>query len=440
MASIKPIPGKNKEQSFKITVSCGYTTDGKKIIKSTTFRSESKSQKKALKEAYEFAILFEKQVKDGTDFIDGERMTFSDLVKRWDTDWLSIRVQTGDLAERTREEHLGALRRYAVPSLGHLKLSKIKAVHIDNIVNDMIKRGRSAKTIANVYHVINSIFAYAVRKNLINESPCLRANPIPRVERNGELHTFTEDQVNRFLNEALLMSVPHGHEATKRHTENGDVDVAAYTEHRPISLMFRSFYTVALFSGARRGELAALKWSDIDLDKRTISIRRAVTCSKESGLQIKGPKTRAGKRTVKLPSICFDLLLELKREQTLNCIKLGSSWEGSRGKEYDNNYVFSNEFGRITHPDTFTGKFRDILNAYNASVPEEKYLPLIRLHDLRHSAASHLVAGGMDIQTIARRLGHSKPSFTMDTYAHAFETRDDIASDMLEGMFKVAAN
>lgn len=122
MASIKPITGKTGEISYKITVSCGYTEAGKKILKTTTFRPDSQSPKKALKEAQTFAVLFEKQVKDGTDFIDGNRITFTDFVKRWDNEWLKIRVQTGEMVERTRTEHLGAIRRYATPELGHMKL------------------------------------------------------------------------------------------------------------------------------------------------------------------------------------------------------------------------------------------------------------------------------------------------------------------------------
>lgn len=438
MASVKEIKGKNGELSFKITVSCGYSDNGKKILKTTTFRPESQTRSKATKEAERYAILFEDQVKNGTAFIDGTHTTFNDFVNRWDQDWLQIRVQTGDMVARTREEHLGALRRYAESSIGHMKMSAIKAVHIDNIVNGMINKGRSPKTIANVYHVINSVFAYAVRKGIINENPCMRANPIPRIKKTGKLHTFTQDETNRFLNDALNMNVPHEKKATIRHTDNGDVAVSGYTEHRPVSLMFRTFFTIAVFSGARRGELAALKWSDVNNEARTISITRAATSSSGSGLTTKAPKTAAGVRTVEMPEACFGLLRALKREQLTNSFTLGTAWQGSRGKQFDDNYVFADVYGNMTHPDTFTGKFRDILLAYNESVDEDLQLPMIRLHDLRHSAASHLVASGLDIQTVARRLGHSKPSFTMDTYAHAFETRDSIASDMLGSMFKVA--
>lgn len=439
MASIKPITGKNGEISYKIIVSCGYTEDGKKITKNTTFHPTAKTPKKIEKEVETFATLFEKQVTDGTDFIDGTRITFSDFVKKWDNDWLKIRVKTGEMTERTREEHLGAIRRYVTPEIGHMKLSSIKAVHIDAIVNEMVNKGRSPKTIANVYHVINSMFGYAVRKGIISESPCLRANPIPKVKRSGKLHTFTQDQTNRFLNDALTMSIPHERKATTRHTKNGDVSVSAYIEHRPVSLMFRTFFTIAVFSGARRGELAALRWADVNTETRTISITRAATSSTGNGVSLKAPKTASGNRTVEMPEVCFDLLNELKQEQKSNCMELGSAWDGFRGKLFDENFVFADVYGHMTHPDTFTGKFRDILIAYNKTVKEDQQLPLIRLHDLRHSSASHLVAGGMDIQTVARRLGHSKPSFTMDTYAHSFETRDSIASDMLGNLFNVAA-
>ena len=436
MASIKQINGKNGELSFKITVSCGYTKDGKKISKSTTFRSESKSKSKAIREANDFAVLFEKQVKDGTAYIDGNHTTFTEFVNRWDQDVLQMRVKTEAMIERTRKEYLGALRRYAIPIIGHLKLSKIQGVHIDSIVHSMIRSGRSPKTIANVYHVINSIFAFAVRKKIIGESPCLSAEKIPQVKRKHELHTFTQEQANRFLNDALTMNVLHNHKETIRHTPSGDIIVSGYTEHRAVSLMFRTFFTIALYSGARRGELTALRWSDIDFEDMTISITRAVTSNSDVGLSIKDPKTDAGKRVIDLPEKCFTLLSELRQEQISNCIALGTAWCGMRGLKYDDNYIFTDMYGRLTHPDTFTKKFRDILISYNKSVSEDMQLPLIRLHDLRHNCASHLVANGIDIQTVADRLGHSKKSFTIDTYTHGINNRDRRASNALSELFE----
>lgn len=438
MASIKEKVSKNGDVSFEITVSCGYTEAGKKILKTRTFRPESKSPKKARKEAETYAILFEKQVKDGTAFTDGDHISFKDFIDRWDREWLQIRVQTGDMVERTREEHLGALRRYAETSIGHMKMSKIRAVHIDSIVNDMIKAGRSPKTIANVYHVINSIFAYAVRKSIILESPCLRAEPIPKVTRSGKLHTFTQQETNRFLNDALNMSVPHEHKATKRRTSSGEIDIAGYTEHRPVSLTFRTFYTLAVFTGARRGELAALKWSDIDVIAGTISITRAATSSKGSGVTTKTPKTAAGTRVVNVPSSCLTLLSQLKDEQQSTCDSMGDKWTGKRDDEFDDNYVFTDPYGNMMHPDTFTSKFRDILIAYNKTVDEDLQLPMIRLHDLRHSAASHLVSAGLDIESVAQRLGHARASFTIDTYTHPFKSKDREASDILDNLFAVA--
>ena len=94
--------------------------------------------------------------------------------------------------------------------------------------------------------------------------------------------------------------------------------------------------------------------------------------------------------------------------------------------------------GKRMYIDSPTQKFKKILTAYNETVSEEDQLPLIRLHDLRHTNASHLVASGTDIETVARRLGHSKPSFTLDVYGHALEENDERASDLLDNIFKMA--
>ena len=180
-----------------------------------------------------------------------------------------------------------------------------------------------------------------------------------------------------------------------------------------------------------------MKWSDIDFENRTIKIDEAVTMSKD-GEKVKEPKTEAGRRTVKLPRVCFDLLEDWKKEQRELSLKLGTAWTGKRGRDFEENFVFiRTENGERMNVQTPSAKFRKILVAYNKSVDEEERLPMIRLHDLRHTNASHLIAHGTDFETVAKRLGHSKASFTLDVYGHALESMDDKASDTLEELFSI---
>ena len=439
MASITPRKNKKGEiTSYLITVSLGYGSDDQKIRETTTFHPEAKTPAKARKEAEEFAVMFEKQVREGTVFND--QMRFRDFVKFWDEQYLEIRVSTKDMTQVNRENYISILDRIFVPSIGHMKLKDIKSVHIDKIVNGMIKDGKSPKTIRNYFNVVRSIFDYAYRKNFVRENPCSRCNPLPRLKRNSEIHYFTEDQVQRFLNDALTMEYEFtikGHK--RRYSDKGsgkEFAVREYTEKLSVSLQFRVYFTLAVYSGCRRAELIALRWEDIDEAKRTIRIDEAITASIKNGEEVKDPKTEKGKRTLKVPEVCFDLLRQWKSEQKRLCVKLGSAWKGERGKDYDKNFIFiQTDSGKRMNVQTPSEKFRSILAHYNETVNEEDRLPLITLHDLRHTNASHMIANGTDFETVAKRLGHSKASFTLDVYGHALPEKDDKASDLLEKIF-----
>ena len=441
MASIKEMKNKNGEiKGYKISVCLGRDADGKLLMKYATYHPEAKTPAKAKKEAEEYAILFEKGLKEGTIFTDGSKFKFMEFLNFWDEQYLAPRVASGDLTERCREEYLSEITRYAEGPIGHLKLTRITAAHVDAIVNGMIKDGKSPKTIRNFYNALQSCFEYAFRKNYLKENPCDRCNPLPKVKRNKELHTFTAEEVDRFLNEALTMDYTIPVEGSKRkYSTKGSGDpfeVRSYTVKRSVSLQFRVFFTLAIYGGFRRGELIALTWNDIDPVKRTIRIDEAITTSKEKGEEIKSPKTEAGKRTIMLPSICFGLLDQWRREQMQISLKLGTAWQGYRGKEYGKNPVFIQmDSGKRMNVQTPTAKFKKILKAYNAAVPEEKQLPMIRLHDLRHTSASHMLANGVDIETVAKRLGHSKASFTLDIYGHALESMDEKAAEVLDNVF-----
>ena len=117
-------------------------------------------------------------------------------------------------------------------------------------------------------------------------------------------------------------------------------------------------------------------------------------------------------------------------------VSLGSKWEGLRGDDYDKNSVFITDTGSQMCVDTPSHKFKEILDMYNATVEDEsKKLPIIRLHDLRHTSATLLLSENCDIETVSHRLGHSKASVTLDIYGHALETKDRSASEKLTQLF-----
>lgn len=429
---------KNKDgliTSFLISVTLGYDGSGNRIRETKTFHPSATTPAKQRKEVKQFASEWEKAVKDGTAFSSGDRISFKECVKEWEDNSLTQKVLSGTLTQSVKEGYINTLNYHVIPYIGHMKLNKIKATHIDRIVTRLLNEGKRPATIRNVFGCIRSCFNYAVRKDMVRENPCVRCEPLPVIRRDSNLHTFSEDQVHRFLNEALNREYEFEIKREKR--------PYSMVEKYTISTQFKVYFNLAILGGFRRGEMVGLNWEDIDPEERTITIKRSVSLSKAKGNKVqylKDPKTEAGKRTVKLPKACFDMLSEWEKEHRRICLQLGTAWEGFRGQEYGKNPVFiQTDSGKRMNVQTPTAKFKKILKAYNEVVVkegrEEDCLPIIRLHDLRHTNASHLVANGVDFETIAHRLGHSKPSFTLDVYGHALKENDDKASDKLEEIF-----
>ena len=145
-----------------------------------------------------------------------------------------------------------------------------------------------------------------------------------------------------------------------------------------------------------------------------------------------------------MPDFVIKLLSRLKQEQTALCVKLGTAWKGHRnGKDkdgnkdsFDDNVIFIQDDGSPIDLSTPRHKFAEIIDLYNATrEKEEDKLPHIRLHDLRHTNATLLLSQDTDIETVSRRLGHSKASITLDIYGHALPENDKKASDALAAVF-----
>jgi integrase len=172
---------------------------------------------------------------------------------------------------------------------------------------------------------------------------------------------------------------------------------------------------VALFCGLRRGELLALRWSAVDLDAGVLHVREVLEQTRAHGIRVKAPKTAAGKREVTLPDIVVETLRDHRREQLELRMKLGL------GKLTDDAYVFCSPLdGAPQSPQALTVEW--------ATVAEAIGMGDITLHALRHTHASMLIAAGLDVVTVSKRLGHASPAITLKVYAHCFKQRDDTAA------------
>jgi integrase len=173
-------------------------------------------------------------------------------------------------------------------------------------------------------------------------------------------------------------------------------------------------------TGMRRGEVLGLRWADVDFDDRQIAITQTLsTAGKE--LVIGPPKTPRSRRHVFLDVQTVDVLRDHRKRQKIEQLAAGPGWE--RGSDL----VFRNEIGNVVNPDVFSRGFKKIIRSLD--------VPIIRLHDLRHTYATLALKAGVHPKVVSERLGHARVGVTLDLYSHvvpsiAREAADVVASQI----------
>ncbi len=227
--------------------------------------------------------------------------------------------------------------------------------------------------------------------NVVSRNVCELVSP-PRREH-FEVQPLTAEQVHKLLEEA------RGH-------------------------AMEALFSLALATGARRGELMALKWGDVDFSTNTLQIRRTLSRipSKLSAEEGKGfeesePKTKQSRRSVVIAPFAVEALKQHRVRQLEAKLKAGPAWQ-----EHD--YVFCTSVGTHIHPS------KDILDPLKKLL-EKADLPNIRFHDLRHSSATLLLSAGIHPKVVQEILGHSQISMTMDIYSHVLPNMQQDAMSRL---------
>lgn len=420
--------------SYRITVSLGYDVFGKKIRETTTFTPDPKLTPKQEQKALEdFIYEFEKAARDGQ-LLSGRKITFQAYAEKWLKEYASPQLQPGTLARYEYE-----IYNKFFPTLGHLKLSDIRPIHIQSFYNNLLKDGvrkdnkkggYGAASIRKYHNILNIMLKTAVKWQIIESNPCERITPPKQAKQTENIKFFTPEQAITFL--ALLEKdlVYNTKERSRLNNSGTAYTVSSYAESRKIPVQFKVFYTLAIFGGFRNGELLALTWDDIDFKNNTVSINKAVSLVKGEHM-IKEPKTKTSIRTVTLPQSVMTVLRQHKKQQSEMILKLGDYYT-------NNNLLFTQDNGKMMHYHTPYHTFKKLIKYYNENVAsaESELLPNIPLHGLRHTTATLLISEQVDIRTVSARLGHSQASTTMNIYAHALKENDKIASDKLDNLLK----
>jgi integrase len=320
-------------------------------------------------------------------------------VQQWLVTWLGA-VRT-EVAPKSHERYGEIVQNFLIPALGNLSLAKLAPSHIQEAYNGWTVGGRrdgkpgglSPQTRRHIHRILSAALSRAVEHQLLARNPAdVFKKRLPKVERR-EMTALTAEQSQQML------------DAIRRNRV-----------YWPVLL--------ALATGMRRGEILALRWGNVDLDRSSLRVVESLEQTK-AGLRFKAPKSEKA-RAVTLPAFAGDELRRLKREQAEELLRLGVRQDST-------SLVCARADGEPMPPRSLTHEFAKVASRV-------KYIPRVRFHDLRHSHATQLLVAGVHPKVAQERLGHSSISVTLDLYSHVTATMQEDAATRLDLAFRSATN
>jgi integrase len=311
--------------------------------------------------------------------------TTGELIEAW------FEQAAGDFSPKTVKETRGFIDRNLLPAVGGVPLTKLKASDLDRLYRRLQSSGAvdgcglAPATVRRIHGILRRALAQGVKWGWLGINPAAATTP-PRVPQ-PEIKPPATADLARVLQRASSSSP----------------DLAC-------------FLVLAAASGARRSELVALRWHDVDLADGTVRIERGVVMG-PAGLVEKDTKTHAARR-VALDDRTIEILRAHRARMTERA-------ETCRVEAAEESFVFSNaaDGSEPWYPDSVSRGYKRIC--------VEAGLPGARLHDLRHFVASQLLTAGVDVRTVAGRLGHRNAATTLNVYAHFLEQADRSAAEVI---------
>lgn len=457
---------KRGKNSWRLVVRGGRGPDGKWIKYQKTVKFLYDDEKKGKKEAEKELALFVAEV-EKDQFIEPSKLTFSDFVNKWIEDYGKT-----NLAPKTLYRYEEMLNKRILPCMGHLKLNKIKPLHLlefyNNLTEDGIRLDSKYKAISNLEAILkehgvllsdlqsdSSVGIRTIKKTFKGVTICLDTaekltaaikQKLPKTKlldyftivNTGKLSDQTIKHHHRLISAILekaikwqmLSSNPAdrveppkvSRKETPHYDEEQTINLIKKLENEPIK--FQAIVYLALYAQLREGEIIGLEWKDIDFKECTIRVRQAAQYLPKKGVFIKAPKNETSKRTVTVPNIVLDILKKYRKYQLQEKENAGTLWIPSpidESRMYD--FVFTTWEGKLMHPYTPTKWFKGFIEKYR--------MPPLTFHGLRHTGITLLLSDGADIDSVSRRAGHSQRSTTLNIYSHSIKSKDKANADRL---------
>ena len=305
-------------------------------------------------------------------------------VGTWVLHWYKLYVQP-NVRESTQRFYEGYIHQRVIPALGDIPLKKLTAGQVQQLYNDTRDHGRlrkdqkeknpglSASYVRGLHTMLHDCLDRAVKERLIPRNPsddCI----IPKAQK-AEMKILPQESIGDYLREA---------------------------ERRGVLPMF----FLELCTGLRKGELVALRWEDLDREKRTLRVDKQGVSVPGGGVKVTRPKTETSIRTLSVSQEVVRLLVQ------------------EHEKHPENPYMFPSPVtGGMYYPDT--------INSLHDKILKGAGLPHVRLHDMRHTAATLMLQNGVDVRTLSAMLGHYDAGFTLRTYTHTTTKQQEEAADMM---------
>jgi len=348
----------------------GYGPTGRPIRKTVSAATRAELQKK-FKE-------LQRQLDDGLPAPDTS-ITVSYLIERWSKDVLSHQVSAS-----ASRNYLSVANRHIIPMIGRKRLTELTTSDVDRLISKKMGEGLSVSSVRRIRSVLAQAIDQGIRWGWVNRNVATLARAPKSVRSEGR--TLTVEEARHFLDQLK------GHR-------------------------LECLFTLMLMTGVRRGEALGLQWIDLDTRKGVITVRRQLRRDVD-GLVIRDTKTQRSRRVVNLPRPMLDMLKSHRKEQDAARSALGPAWNES-------GFIFTTAIGGPLDP-------RNLLRDFK-KVCRDAGLGDWHLHELRHSAASLMLAQGVKLQVVSEVLGHSSIRMTADVYGHILDPdRESAAAAMAD--------